>query len=165
MSYTGTDDTLTFTNGEVSKYFTVPILQQHQSHRPAVFEPGVEQRVPTNALGSPSVAVLNIIDTTTVNETPGADDTTYSSFAGFNGDVFALALQPNNQLLAAGDFTQADGVPRQRIARLNADGSLDASFSLPSRPWAPTPPCAPSPSSQTGGCWSAGSSPISTAWP
>jgi uncharacterized delta-60 repeat protein len=88
--------------------------------------------IPWNALGTPSNAVLNIIDTTTVNEFPGQPDVTYSPFAGFNNAVYAFALQPNNQLLAGGDFTMADGVPRQRLARLNADGTLDPTFSLPS---------------------------------
>jgi uncharacterized delta-60 repeat protein len=46
--------------------------------------------------------------------------------------VYALALQTNNQLVVGGNFTMANGVRRQRLARLNSDGSLDASFLLPS---------------------------------
>ena len=78
-------------------------------------------------MGSPSNAVLNIIDTESVYEPPGSGDITYSSL-GFNGTVYALTLQPDNQLLVGGDFTMADGVPRQRLARLNSDGSLDPTF-------------------------------------
>ena len=87
--------------------------------------------VTTAGLGSPTNAILYIIDSDTVNEPPGSGDTTYNS-SGFNGDVYALQLQANNQLLVGGDFTMANGVTRNRIARLNSDGTLDADFSLPS---------------------------------
>src|SRR5206468_4841892 len=43
--------------------------------------------------------------------------------------VHALIIQPDGKLLAGGDFTTADGLGRNRIARLNPDGSLDAAFS------------------------------------
>ena len=33
--------------------------------------------------------------------------------------------------LAGGDFTFADGTPRNRIARLNSDGTIDPKFSSP----------------------------------
>ena len=86
---------------------------------------------PPCALGSPSNTVLNIIDTDSVDETPGQGDITYDAL-GFNNTVYALALQPNNQLVVGGDFTLANGVPRQRIVRLNSDGTVDAGFSQPS---------------------------------
>jgi uncharacterized delta-60 repeat protein len=42
--------------------------------------------------------------------------------------VLALALQPDGKVIVGGDFTAFNGVPRYRIARLNADGSLDNTF-------------------------------------
>lgn len=42
--------------------------------------------------------------------------------------VNCVAVQADGKLLIAGSFLQANGAPRSRIARLNADGSLDASF-------------------------------------
>ena len=120
-----------FASGEVSKLLTVPIINDGLTNGPLFLNLVLSNAVPTNGLGIPSVAVLNIIDTTTVNETPGSPDRTYSSSAGFNDNVYALALQGDNKLLAGGDFTQANGVPRQRIARLNANGTLDAAFSQP----------------------------------
>jgi uncharacterized delta-60 repeat protein len=47
-----------------------------------------------------------------------------------NGTVFALALQPNGQILAGGDFTTfaAGAVNRSKIARLNSNGSVDGAF-------------------------------------
>ncbi len=127
-NYTATNNTLTFTNGEVSKYIIVPITNNPASVGLKTLTVNL-----TGTIGAPAVATLNIIDSDNVNEPPGSDDATYSTTAGFNGAVFALALQPNNnKLVVGGDFTQANGVPRQRIARLNANGTLDPSFSLPS---------------------------------
>ena len=42
--------------------------------------------------------------------------------------VLAIAIQPDGKILIAGNFTSIDGVPRNRIARLNADGTLDNNF-------------------------------------
>ena len=47
---------------------------------------------------------------------------------GAVGAVYALALQPDGMTLVGGSFTQIDGQPRSRIARLNSDGSLDDTF-------------------------------------
>lgn len=58
----------------------------------------------------------------------GSLDPTFAPGAGFNSNVFALQLLPDGRIVAAGSFTSCDGVPRGRIARLNADGSLDATF-------------------------------------
>ena len=44
------------------------------------------------------------------------------------GYVNDLAIQADGRLLIAGDFTQVDGVSRNNLARLQADGTLDASF-------------------------------------
>lgn len=136
-NYAATNGTLTFTNGEVSKYIRVTIIDDGVANVPAnvplQLNVKLTSAMPATALGSVTNAVLNLIDTATVGETPGDTDVTYSSLAGFNGPIFALVIQTNNnQLLAGGDFTMADGVPRQRLARLNANGTLDASFGLPS---------------------------------
>ncbi len=48
---------------------------------------------------------------------PGADDT-----------VNALVLQPDGKILVGGYFSMLGGQPRNRIGRLNPDGTLDASF-------------------------------------
>jgi uncharacterized delta-60 repeat protein len=44
------------------------------------------------------------------------------------GWVYEMALQPDGKILVAGLFTRANGVPRNGLARLNPDGSLDAAF-------------------------------------
>jgi uncharacterized delta-60 repeat protein/uncharacterized repeat protein (TIGR01451 family) len=45
-----------------------------------------------------------------------------------NDDVLALALQSNGQILVGGAFTQVGTTPKNRLARLNTDGSLDSAF-------------------------------------
>src|SRR5262245_39430326 len=45
-----------------------------------------------------------------------------------NNWVWAVVVQPDGKILIAGDFTSVHGVPRNRIARLLSDGSLDTSF-------------------------------------
>ncbi len=52
---------------------------------------------------------------------------------GANSDVLAVVVQPDGKILVAGSFTQLGGggtgtTPRNRIGRLNADGSLDTAF-------------------------------------
>jgi uncharacterized delta-60 repeat protein len=45
-----------------------------------------------------------------------------------NGDVDSMALQPDGKILLGGLFTSVAGQTRNRIARLNADGTLDTTF-------------------------------------
>ena len=42
--------------------------------------------------------------------------------------VLSLALQPDGRVLIAGSFGAVGGIPRNNLARLNADGTLDGSF-------------------------------------
>jgi uncharacterized delta-60 repeat protein len=45
-----------------------------------------------------------------------------------NGNVRALAVQADGKIVVGGEFTHANGVSRPSIARLNADGTTDATF-------------------------------------
>ncbi len=58
----------------------------------------------------------------------GSVDTTFHPGLGANGEVYAVAAQADGKVLLAGDFTSIDGAPRNRIARLEADGGLDTGF-------------------------------------
>jgi uncharacterized delta-60 repeat protein len=62
-----------------------------------------------------------------------ADGTLDSTFfnntgSGTNGQVIALAAQFDGKILFGGTFSVANGVSHQRLARLNGDGTLDATF-------------------------------------
>ncbi|HYX32367.1 MAG TPA: delta-60 repeat domain-containing protein [Oligoflexus sp.] len=58
----------------------------------------------------------------------GNRDKTFNSQVT-NGNVYAMAWDDSEKkLYVGGTFTQVNGIARNRIARLNADGSLDSSF-------------------------------------
>ena len=59
----------------------------------------------------------------------GSLDTLFNPGIGTNGWVYTTALQSDGKIIVGGDFTSYNGTSRKCIARLNADGSLDASFS------------------------------------
>jgi uncharacterized delta-60 repeat protein len=45
-----------------------------------------------------------------------------------NGTVYGMAVQPDGKMMLGGNFTSVCGVPRNHIARLHADGTLDTAF-------------------------------------
>ena len=60
--------------------------------------------------------------------TNGTLDTTFNSGMGANSSVESIATQVDGKILIGGGFTSYNGVARNHIARLNADGSLDTTF-------------------------------------
>ena len=58
----------------------------------------------------------------------GTLDTGFTPGTGPNAAVQALSIQSNGKILIGGDFTSYNGTSINRIARLNADGTLDTSF-------------------------------------
>ena len=58
----------------------------------------------------------------------GTQDTSFPAGSGPNGDIYFIAPQTNGTMLIGGDFTAVNGTNISRIARLQPDGSLDASF-------------------------------------
>ncbi|MCI0748499.1 MAG: hypothetical protein L0Y58_24085 [Verrucomicrobia subdivision 3 bacterium] len=63
-----------------------------------------------------------------VNADGTLDDGFLNGLAGVNGIVFSVAVQSDGKVLIGGFFTNVNGVARNRIARLNADGTLDGEF-------------------------------------
>lgn len=66
---------------------------------------------------------------------PGDVDPTFSAdvtdFGGGPATIEAVAVQSDGKILIGGNFYNVDGVPSIGVARLNQDGSLDASFTSP----------------------------------
>src|SRR5205085_6298534 len=58
----------------------------------------------------------------------GSLDASFNSGIGPDADIFAAVLQPEGRVVVAGRFTMFSGFTRNRIARLNADGSVDPTF-------------------------------------
>lgn len=61
--------------------------------------------------------------------TNGSRDSTFNVSFGVPADtIFSSVVQTDGKIVISGGFTLVNGVTRRSIARLNADGSLDASF-------------------------------------
>ena len=65
----------------------------------------------------------------------GSTDLSFNPGLGVNGTVSDLAIYPSSagaalagKIIIVGGFSSYDGQQRQRIARLNVNGTLDASF-------------------------------------
>lgn len=60
----------------------------------------------------------------------GALDTSFDPGTGADGVVLTSAVQADGKILIGGGFTNYDGTPVNRIARLLPDGQLDATFQI-----------------------------------
>jgi uncharacterized delta-60 repeat protein len=60
----------------------------------------------------------------------GGFDNTFSIGTGPNGQVNAVAVDGQGRILIGGSFSMYNGVQRARLARLNANGTLDATFDI-----------------------------------
>lgn len=60
----------------------------------------------------------------------GTKDAAFNIGTGFNGEIYALALQSDGKILAGGWFDSYNGQPHNTIIRLNSDGTKDTSFNI-----------------------------------
>ncbi len=60
----------------------------------------------------------------------GSLDNSFNPGTGFNSLVNCMTIQPDGKIIVGGDFSTFNEKNRNRIVRLNADGSLDTSFDL-----------------------------------
>jgi uncharacterized delta-60 repeat protein len=60
--------------------------------------------------------------------TDGSPDASFNIGTGTNNDIATILIQDDGKIIIGGDFTSYNGTARGCIARLNTDGSLDASF-------------------------------------
>lgn len=60
----------------------------------------------------------------------GAIDNTFSIGSGFNGQVYAIGIQPDQKIVVVGNFTSFNGAPATRIVRLLPSGLRDTSFNV-----------------------------------
>jgi uncharacterized delta-60 repeat protein len=63
-----------------------------------------------------------------INSDASVDDT-FNIGSGFNNAVFEIKVQSDEKIVVGGDFTSYSGFSSNRIIRLNADGSIDNTFS------------------------------------
>ena len=72
---------------------------------------------------------------TTINyiarlNTNGSLDTGFSTGTGFNSSTSRVAIQSDGKIVVVGGFTSYNGTARNRIVRLNTDGTIDTSYNV-----------------------------------
>jgi uncharacterized delta-60 repeat protein len=102
------------------------------------FDPGSGADAAVNAVALQDGKILVGGAFTTINGSPrrglarlnanGTVDNTFQTGFGANGAVQDILLLENGKILIVGDFTQYNGQAAGRVARLNADGTLDTTF-------------------------------------
>jgi uncharacterized delta-60 repeat protein len=60
----------------------------------------------------------------------GTVDPTFDPGVGPNNLIRSFAVQPNGQIVIVGEFSSVSGTPRNRYARLNTNGTHDATFAV-----------------------------------
>ena len=137
LDYRGTNGVLTFVPGDTNLTFDVLVFDNTVTNVTRTVLLSLSN--PTGPLGTQlgalSNAVVNLTDDEIISPPAGGVDGTFVSLPGANAAVLAVSLYTNaalpallGKMIIAGDFTQYDGTNRGRIARLNADGSLDNNF-------------------------------------
>jgi uncharacterized delta-60 repeat protein len=126
--YVAQRGTLSFEFPETVKTLDIPIRQDGRAEGNETFNVFLSNLTCDNAfdcyamLGPVSNAVVTILDhERLVNVDP-------SFRPQVAGRVRAMVEQSAGRLVIAGDFSEVNGVPRNGLARLHTDGSLDTSF-------------------------------------
>ncbi|MBI2279156.1 MAG: delta-60 repeat domain-containing protein [Bacteroidetes bacterium] len=60
--------------------------------------------------------------------TDGTLDAFFNPGTGAQGNVYTISIQSDGKIIIGGGFTYYNGTSRNRIARLNTDGTLDTTF-------------------------------------
>ncbi len=127
-NYIATNGTLTFAQGQLAASFTVPILNDGVTNVFPLFFNVYLTNVTTGArFGTPTNAIVNIVDAQEFNRPPGDTDVTFNQL-GISGEVLSVALQSDSKIVAGGNFSSVNGLSRNHIVRLNPGGDLDSSF-------------------------------------
>jgi uncharacterized delta-60 repeat protein len=93
---------------------------------------------PAGSAGAKSVVVTNPLGENAANTrytyvaiTPGGLQALNANLSGIGGSrVSASVVQTDGKIILGGSFNSIHGSPRDSIARLNADGTLDSTFNL-----------------------------------
>ncbi|MBI3417153.1 MAG: hypothetical protein HY043_17825 [Verrucomicrobia bacterium] len=116
--------TLQFAAGETNQVITVPILDNGLVEPDKLFFVALQNPTAGVTTNLTALAWITIQD----NEKPLIFDPTFNQTVSADGIISALVAQPDGKLLLFGNFTNVNGIARSRVARLNADGSIDISF-------------------------------------
>jgi uncharacterized delta-60 repeat protein len=123
--YEPTSGTLSFAPGVTNATFSVRIHDDPYAEGTETVALLLSNPTGGAVLGTPATARLLIFD----NEYRGSllDDTFTSSIAPADS-VSAIVLQADGRILASGNFARVGSATRDRLIRVNPDGSRDATF-------------------------------------
>ena len=128
VNYVATNGTVSFAQGQTAASFPVKILNDGVTNTIPFYFNVVLSNPSTGAvLGSPTNAQVNIVDAQSFNRPPGDGDVTFTG-ANINGDVLAVALEADGGIIAGGNFTGVNGIPKNHFARFNGNGAMDENF-------------------------------------
>jgi uncharacterized delta-60 repeat protein len=111
------DPTLTFSNGLLGQTSTLLLKQQLSGLRFITW--------PSDVIWNGG----NPVELQTLAGAGSVDDS-FNIGTGFNNSVNDVKIQSDGKILVGGAFTSYNGTSRNRIIRLNPDGSIDNSFNI-----------------------------------
>ena len=96
------------------------------------YDPGLPRRSSVNAIALQADGkVLVAVPLNAIRLNPDATiDKTFSLGSGTDGGISAILVQSDQKIIIGGSFAHVNGKSHNGVARLNPDGSVDASFSL-----------------------------------
>jgi len=128
VNYVATNGTISFVQGQTAVSFPVHLLDDGATNViPFYFNVVLSNPSAGAVLGSPTNTQVRIVDSKSFNRPPGSGDVTFNQ-QGINAEVLALSLQADGGIIAGGNFTSVNGIPRNHFARFNGEGSLDTDF-------------------------------------
>ncbi|MGC8744337.1 MAG: Calx-beta domain-containing protein [Verrucomicrobiia bacterium] len=129
VHYIPASGTLEFNEGEVSKSFTVRVIDNDVSEGDYSFF--VELSSPTGgAVIRGGMSEIKVVDNESTTIPAGSVDTEFTTGFGPDKPVHTLAIQRNGFILLGGEFTSFNSIVRKGMARLDPIGRLDTSFNV-----------------------------------
>jgi len=129
VNYVPTSGMLVFNEGEISKSFTVRLIDNDVSEGNYSFFVNL-----TNASGGAiikgGVTEIKVVDNESVTIPAGSVDTEFVTGFGPDKPVHSLAIQQNGFILLGGEFTSFNSIVRKGMARLDPIGRIDTSFNV-----------------------------------
>ncbi len=124
--YIAQSGTLNFASGETQKTVTVQIIDQVTTDGNLSVNVKLSNPIGNAILGQLDSTLISIVPT--APPPPSMVDAAFNPGSGADGLVDAIAIQTNGAVVIGGAFASINGSVRNRIARLNPDGSVDSAY-------------------------------------
>ncbi|MBK8001644.1 MAG: hypothetical protein IPK15_23810 [Verrucomicrobia bacterium] len=125
--YASISGTLTLGPGIVSTNFQVTVVDDLDAEGERSFGLSLLNFVGATA-GTVTAAEVRIVDDESQGNLAGSLDPTFNPLAGSTNSINAVVRQPDGKIIVGGDFVTLNRTARNRLGRLNEDGTLDPTF-------------------------------------